>query len=58
MEGSIVLPEHLVGKVKKKIEGTDFTIQSYVAHLVEQSFSELDDEQKVKERLKSLGYLD
>ena len=69
MPENITLPNDLVEKIKKRIEGTEFkTVSEYVSYVLQEvlsdddededdSFSE-EDEEKVKERLRSLGYLD
>jgi len=68
---TISIPKILADKVKSKIERTGFnSVSSYVTYILRQvlssseqkseekeAFSE-EDEKKVKERLKSLGYLD
>lgn len=67
---TISIPQPLAEKIKKRIEGTGFnSVSSYVTYILRQvlsstgtdtakePFSE-EDERKVKERLKSLGYLD
>ncbi len=69
---TVSIPKPLADKVKKRCEGTGFnSVSSYVTYVlrqilsttemqeekVEEPFSE-QDEQKVKARLKSLGYLD
>ena len=70
---TISLPKPLFDKIKQRIEGTGFnTVSSYVVYVMRQVLSELEskekkpaqeaftkeDEEKVKARLKSLGYLD
>ena len=64
---TISIPKVLAEKIKEKIEGTGFnSVSGYVTYVLrqvlsktssEEAFSE-DDEKKVKERLRSLGYLD
>ena len=69
---TISIPKELAEKVKARIEGTGFhSVSSYVTYILRQvlsghaeagagkrdAFSE-EDEKKVKERLRSLGYLD
>jgi Arc/MetJ-type ribon-helix-helix transcriptional regulator len=66
---TISIPTPLAEKIKKRIEGTGFTsLSSYVTYVLrevmsgideetEEAFSK-DDEEKVKERLRALGYLD
>jgi Arc/MetJ-type ribon-helix-helix transcriptional regulator len=67
---TISIPTPLANKIKKRIEGTGFnSLSSYVTYVLrevisnveedehEEAFSK-DDEEKVKERLRALGYLD
>lgn len=65
---SVSIPMELFKKVEDRIEGTGFTsVSSYVAYVLreviaseseeEEPFSK-EDEEKVKERLRALGYLD
>ena len=70
----IKLSKELVEKIEKRIQNTDFTVESYVNYIIKQvldnikqseskenSNSQESDQNKVKERLKrleSLGYLD
>ena len=66
---TVSIPTPLAEKIKKRIEGTGFTsISSYVIYVLreviasmeedeEEAFSK-EDEEKVKERLRALGYLD
>ncbi len=64
---TVSIPTPLFEKIQKKIEGTGFTsVSDYVtfvlreilAHSNDQEAFTEEDEKKVKERLKSLGYLD
>ena len=68
--GTIKVPEELIEKIKERIQGTEFnSIDEYATFVLEevvketgeeepeQVFSE-EDEHKVKERLRALGYLD
>jgi Arc/MetJ-type ribon-helix-helix transcriptional regulator len=66
---TISIPTHLADKIKKRIEGTGFTnLSSYVTYVLREIISNMDeerteafskeDEAKVKERLRALGYLD
>jgi len=66
---TVSIPTPLFEKIKKRIEGTGFTsVSSYVVYvlreiLAEESASQdeaftREDEERVKERLRSLGYLD
>ena len=64
---TVSIPKPLFNKIKDRVEGTGFTsVSSYVAYVLreivseeedEEPFSE-EDEEKVKDRLRSLGYLD
>ena len=66
---TISIPLQLAEKIKERIKGTGFnSVSSYVTYVLRQvisgtaekrdePFSE-EDERKVKERLKGLGYLD
>ena len=69
---TISLPKPLFEKIKKRCEGTGFnSVSSYVTYVMRQVLSRAEssdkkndepfseeDEKKVKERLRSLGYLD
>jgi Arc/MetJ-type ribon-helix-helix transcriptional regulator len=64
---TVSLPTPLFEKIQDKIKGTGFTsVSDYVTYVLreilahsnnEDAFNE-EDEKKVKERLRSLGYLD
>jgi hypothetical protein len=66
---TISIPTPLALKIKKRIEGTGFTsLSSYVTYVLrevlsgteeehEEAFSK-EDEERVKDRLRALGYLD
>jgi len=66
---TISIPTPLAEKIKKRIKGTGFTsLSSYVTYVLreilagmeqesEEAFSK-DDEERIKDRLKALGYLD
>ena len=66
---TISIPTPLAEKIKKRIKGTGFTsLSSYVTYVLrevlsgmeeekEEAFSK-EDEERVKDRLRSLGYLD
>jgi len=65
----ILIPTPLAEKIKKRIKGTGFTsLSSYVTYVLREVISGIDkeskevfskeDEEKVKERLRALGYLD
>ena len=64
---TISIPASLAKKIKKRIEGTGFTsISSYVTYVLRELFSNMEEEEtldkeeeeKIKERLKALGYID
>lgn len=70
---TVSIPKPLAEKIKKRIEGTGFnSLSSYVTYVLRQVISNVEkkdvtgqkeafseqDEKKVKERLRSLGYLD
>jgi Arc/MetJ-type ribon-helix-helix transcriptional regulator len=66
---TISIPTPLAEKIKKRIKGTGFTsLSSYVTYVLREVISNLEeeseeaftkeDEEKVKERLRALGYLD
>ena len=62
------IEEELYEKLKNKIKGAGFTVESYIIHILEEVVSEekektnedftTEDEEKVKERLRALGYMD
>ena len=66
---TVSIPTPLAEKIKKRIEGTGFhSLSSYVTYVLrevisgiedesEEAFSK-EDEEKVKDRLRALGYLD
>lgn len=65
---TIKLPKGIIEKIEQGIQGTEFkSIEEYIAFVLEEVarddeeseeiFSE-EDESKVKERLKRLGYID
>ena len=64
--GTISLPIPLINKIKKRIEGTGMnSVSAYVAFVLRQILSSSEsketfnkqDEEEIKRRLKSLGYL-
>jgi Arc/MetJ-type ribon-helix-helix transcriptional regulator len=66
---TISIPSPLAEKIKKRIDGTGFTsLSSYVTYVLREVISGMDesteeaftkeDEEKVKDRLRALGYLD
>jgi Arc/MetJ-type ribon-helix-helix transcriptional regulator len=64
----ISIPTSLYQKIEEKIKGTEFSsVSSYVTKLLREALSKeeekqeafsKEDEEKVKERLKALGYID
>lgn len=65
---SISIPTSLYKKIEEKIKGTEFTsVSSYVTKVLRESLAREEDsqevfsaeeEEKIKERLKALGYID
>lgn len=66
---TVSIPTPLFHKIKKRIEDTGFTsVSSYVTYVLREIISEEaedeeepfspEDEERVKERLRALGYLD
>ena len=67
---TVSIPVELAEKIEKRIEGTGFhSISSYVTYVLRQVISSIEedekkevfskeDEEKVKERLRGLGYLE
>ncbi len=67
--GAIKIPKKLLKKIEERIQGTEFkSVDEYTTFVLEEVvkedgdeaeevFSE-EDEKKVKERLRALGYLD
>jgi len=67
---TISIPTPLAEKIKERIEGTGFnSLSSYVTYVLREVISGIDederdeafskeDEEKVKDRLRALGYLD
>ena len=66
---TISIPTPLAEKIKKRIKGTGFhSLSSYATYVLREIISNIDedgeeaftkeDEEKVKERLRALGYLD
>jgi Arc/MetJ-type ribon-helix-helix transcriptional regulator len=64
----VSIPASLYKKIEEKIEGSEITsVSSYVAKVLRESLSKeeateealtKEDEEKVKKRLKALGYID
>lgn len=65
---SVKIPAQLHERIKKRIKGTDFSsVSDYVTYVLREVLASLDEEsevfteeeeEKVKERLRALGYLD
>ncbi|MCX6665300.1 MAG: CopG family transcriptional regulator [Euryarchaeota archaeon] len=67
---TVSIPTQLAEKIKKRIQGTGFnSLSSYVTYVLREVLSSNDDEErkeafskedeeKVKDRLRALGYLD
>jgi len=67
---TISIPTPLANKIKKRIEGTGFnSLSSYVTYILRQVISSIEqdehnvefskeDEEKIKNRLRNLGYID
>ncbi len=67
---TISIPTPLAEKIKKQLEGTGFnSLSSYVTYVLRQIASSTDrtdeekgftkeDEEKIKQRLRNLGYID
>jgi Arc/MetJ-type ribon-helix-helix transcriptional regulator len=63
---SVSLPIELIEKIKKRIKGTGFTsVSSFVEYVMREIVAQdagkepftKDDEKRVKERLRALGYM-
>ena len=66
---SILIPTSLVEKIEKRIQGTEFSsISSYITYVLKEIVSDeetedaeeltKEDDERIKARLRSLGYLD
>ncbi len=67
---TISIPTALAEKIKKKIEGTGFhSLSSYVTYVLRELLASMEEEgagealtkeeeEKIKEKLRALGYLD
>ena len=68
---TVSIPKPLINKVKERMKGTGFSsVSSYVTYVLRQVLSSIeqdektkqaftkDEEEKVKERLRDLGYID
>lgn len=64
----VPIPTHLTEEIKKRIQDTEFkTVPDYITYVLTEVLTETEeegkeafskeDEEKVKERLKALGYL-
>ena len=68
--GEINIPKEIIKKIEGRLEETDFeSVDEYVSFVLEEVIKEVEeeepeevfseeDEEKVKERLRALGYLD
>lgn len=64
----IMIPTNLYQKLEEKIKGTEYTsVASYVTKILKEHLEKVteekkaftqEEEEKVKERLKALGYID
>jgi Arc/MetJ-type ribon-helix-helix transcriptional regulator len=64
----VSIPTSLYKKIEEKIKGTEYTsVSSYVAKILRENLTEdeenkevfsAEEEEKIKERLKALGYID
>jgi Arc/MetJ-type ribon-helix-helix transcriptional regulator len=66
---SVLIPTSLVEKIEKRLQGTEFSsISSYVTYVLKEVVSDAEteegeelskeDDERIKARLRSLGYLD
>jgi Arc/MetJ-type ribon-helix-helix transcriptional regulator len=65
---NVSIPTSLYKRIEEKIKGSEFkSVSSYITKVLRESLSEekasgealsKEDEEKVKERLKALGYID
>ncbi|MCR8455169.1 MAG: CopG family transcriptional regulator [Candidatus Korarchaeota archaeon] len=60
----VKIPKELYDKIKKQIEGTDFkSVEEFIIYTLETMIEDTEevylreDEEKVKKRLKALGYI-
>jgi len=67
--GSVKIPKDIIEKIKERIQETEFrSVEEYITFVLQEVIKEEDDEpeevfseedeKKVKERLRALGYLD
>ncbi len=68
--GEIKVPKEIIRKIEERIKGTEFkSVEEYTTFVLEEVVKETgeeepeevfseEDEKKVKERLRALGYLD
>ncbi len=62
----VEIPKSIAGKIEERMKGTEFeSLSDYVTYVLKEVVSEGkeekasdEDEEKVRERLKALGYLD
>lgn len=63
---SVIIPEELAVKIRKKIEGTEFeSITQYVLYVLQEVLNDepspplysKEDQERIEARLKSLGYV-
>jgi len=63
----VEIPKSIAGKIEERMKGTEFkSLSDYVTYVLkevvsdggEEKASSDEDEEKVRERLKALGYLD
>ena len=68
-EFHVALPDHVVSKVEARLQRTDFdTVEEYVTFVMEETLARVEaqtdteattvDEEEVRTRLESLGYLE
>ena len=66
---SVLIPTSLAEKIEKRIQGTEFSsISSYITYVLKEVVSDAesedgeelskDEDERIKARLRSLGYLD
>ena len=55
---SVFLPAELYGKIEERVKVTDFcSVDEYVEFVLAEAVKEEEEEKKVKQRLRDLGYL-
>jgi hypothetical protein len=63
---AVSIPASLYRKIEETIKGTEASVEDYVARVMREKLAQAapgeaftkEDEDKVKERLKALGYID